>query len=124
MTPRFIPLLAGVLVLQIVLIVALNRGGDSLAALKTSTTLVPQAQQAALKREMEPSRLGKALSDTITRRVIIGVLLMLMVLPILTYSPTDYSSEYGLQHLFWFGRSNCHLIQGDFKCERNNWITQ
>ena len=55
------------------------------------------AQQAALKREMEPSRLGKALSDTITRRVIIGILGMLMVLPVLTYTNTDFSSEYGLR---------------------------
>jgi hypothetical protein len=60
---------------------------------------------------MEPSRLGKALSDTITRRVIIGVLGMLMVLPILTYSDSDYSSEYGLRKIFWFGRSDC-AIQG------------
>jgi hypothetical protein len=56
---------------------------------------------------MEPSRLGKALSDTTTRRVIIGVLGMLMILPLLTYSNTDYSSEYGLRSIFWFGRSNC-----------------
>ena len=30
-----------------------------------------------------------------------------MVLPLLTYSEIDYSSEYGLRELFWFGRSNC-----------------
>lgn len=65
---------------------------------------------------MEPSRLGKALSDTITRRVIIGILLMLMVLPILTYSGVDYSVEYGLRKLFWYGRSNCKNIGGDFNC--------
>ena len=39
-----------------------------------------------LKRELEPSRLGKALSDTLTRRLIIGVLLLLMVLPAITFN--------------------------------------
>jgi hypothetical protein len=73
---------------------------------------------------MEPSRLGKALSDTTTRRVIIGVLGMLMFLPILTYSATDYSSEYGLRKLFWYGRSNCANVNGTFMCEKGNWITK
>lgn len=72
---------------------------------------------------MEPSRLGKALSDTTTRRVIIGVLLMLMVLPALTYSGTDYSSEYGLRSLFWYGRSTCNQVKGEFFCNRNNWVS-
>ena len=72
---------------------------------------------------MEPSRLGTALSDTTTRRVIIGVLLMLMVLPVLTYSGVDYSSEYGLRELFWFGRSNCKTVGGEFKCDSKSWIT-
>ena len=49
MTPRFITVLAGMLVLQIALIVALNRSGDSLAAVKTATTLVAETQHAALK---------------------------------------------------------------------------
>ena len=36
--------------------------------------------QSLFKKETDPSKLGKALSDTTTRRVLIGVLLMLMVL--------------------------------------------
>lgn len=63
------------------------------------------AQQAALKREMEPSRLGKVMSDTIIRKVIIGILIMLMVLPIITYAGIDYTMEYGLDKIFWYGRS-------------------
>ena len=43
------------------------------------------------KRETDPSKLGKALSDRNTREVIIGVLLMLMVLPLLTPTETDYA---------------------------------
>jgi hypothetical protein len=71
---------------------------------------------------MEPSRLGKALSDTTTRRVIIGVLGMLMVLPVLTYSNEDFSSEFGLRQLFWFGRSDCSKVNGNFFCDKGNWI--
>jgi hypothetical protein len=63
------------------------------------------AQQAALKREMEPSRLGKVMSDTIIRKVIIGILIMLMVLPIITYAGIDFTMEYGLDKVFWYGRS-------------------
>lgn len=77
------------------------------AKLKEQQKLSANASQAMLKRELEPSRLGNALSDTTTRRVIIGVLGMLMILPLLTYTRTDYSSEYGIKQLFWFGRSNC-----------------
>jgi len=70
----------------------------------------PQKEQESLfKRETDPSKLGKALSDTNTREVIIGVLLMLMVLPLLAPSEIDYSQEYGLREIFWMGRSNCVL---------------
>jgi hypothetical protein len=69
---------------------------------------------------LEPSRLGKALSDTLTRRLIIGVLLLLMVLPAITYQGNDISFQYGLKKLFWFGRSNC---DGNFYCDRSQvWI--
>ena len=82
------------------------------------------AQQAKLKRELEPSRLGKALSDTLTRRLIIGVLLLLMVLPAITFNQQDYSFQFGIRQLFWFGRSNCSSIDGDFNCDiKANWTT-
>ena len=32
---------------------------------------------------------------------------MLMILPLLTPTETDFSQEYGLRELFWMGRSNC-----------------
>jgi len=56
--------------------------------------------------------------------LIIGVLLLLMVLPAITYSQADISHNYGLKQLFWFGRSDCHLIKGSFDCEKNGWITE
>ena len=49
-------------------------------------------QQGSLfKKETDPSKLGKALSDRNTREVIIGVLLMLMILPLLSPTEIDYS---------------------------------
>lgn len=59
------------------------------------------------KRETDPSKLGKALSDRNAREVIIGVLLMLMVLPLLAPTETDFVQEMGLREIFWMGRSNC-----------------
>lgn len=50
-----------------------------------------------LVRETDPSKLGKALSDTNTRELIIGVLLMLMVLPLLSPSELDYSKASGVR---------------------------
>jgi hypothetical protein len=61
------------------------------ARLREATKLAQSANEAMLKRELEPSRLGKALSDVLTRRLIIGVLVMLMVLPAITYSSSDIS---------------------------------
>ncbi|CDW71083.1 adenylyl cyclase [Stylonychia lemnae] len=89
-----------------------------------TTTNEEENEQSLFKKETDPSKLGKALSDTITRRVIIGVLLMLMVLPLLSYSENDFSSEYGLREIFWFGRSQCSKANGDFYCENGNWVTQ
>ena len=59
------------------------------------------------KRETDPTKLGKAFSDRTTKEVIIGVLLMLMVLPLLTPTESNYADSYGLRELFWMGRSNC-----------------
>ena len=82
------------------------------------------AQQAKLKRELEPSRLGKALSDTLTRRLIIGVLLLLMVLPAITFNMTDISCQYGIRNVFWFGRSSCDVWNADFHCDdKIGWLS-
>lgn len=70
--------------------------------------------ESLFKRETDPSKLGKALSDRNTREVIIGVLLMLMILPLLTPTQTDFSQEYGLREIFWMGRSNCQTEVAPF----------
>ena len=86
---------------------------------------VKDEEESQFKKETDTSKLGRILSDVITRRVIIiGVLLMLMVLPLLTYTQTDYSGSYGLREIFWYGRSNCIDTTNDFYCSSNQqWVT-
>ena len=83
------------------------------ARLKEQQKLSKNVQQAALNRELEPGNIGRSLSDALTRRLIILILLLLMVLPAITYTAFDVSQQYGLKTLFWFGRSNCFDIGGD-----------
>ena len=71
--------------------------------------VAPAETESLFRKETDPSKLGKALSDTNTREVIIGVLLMLMVLPLLAPTEIDFSQEYGVRELFWMGRSNCKV---------------
>lgn len=59
------------------------------------------------KDGMDPQTLGKNLSDVTTRRVIIGVLLMLLFLPLLQVGAVDNAPYFGLKTLFWTGRSGC-----------------
>jgi len=42
------------------------------------------------------------------------VLTLLMALPAITYGSFDAAHQYGLRQLFWFGKSNCKQIDGDF----------
>jgi hypothetical protein len=82
-------------------------------------------RQAAMNKEMDPTLLGKRLSDLTTKRVIIGVLLMIIFLPIMQVLPTDNTMYYGLQQIFWMGRSSC-ISDSQIACSKSqrNWITE
>ena len=82
-----------------------------------------EVEESVFKKETDPSKLGKALGDSINRRIIIGVLLMLMVLPLLSQDEMDYSGEYALREAFWFGRSSCTDPKGFF-CDQSTWLTK
>jgi hypothetical protein len=69
---------------------------------KAQARAAQNAKQAALKR-VEASRLGKVLSEMTTRRVLLGMLLMLLVLPFLSQPDTDNSRSFGLKLIFNFG---------------------
>lgn len=80
------------------------------------------ARQAAMNREMDPDRLGKKLSDVITRRVIIVVLLMIIFVPIMQVNEDDNSGYYGLEYLFWIGRSSSNFTENSEYGSKTNWI--
>merc|ERR1719201_1396731 len=69
---------------------------------KAQARAAQNAKQAALKR-VEASRLGKVLSEMTTRRVLLGMLLMLLVLPFLSHSAEDKSRSFGLKLIFNYG---------------------
>ena len=48
------------------------------------------------------SKLGAQLSESTTKRVIILVLIMLCVIPLLTYNPVDNQSVVALDILHWY----------------------
>lgn len=66
-----------------------------------------EEEETVFKKETDPNKLGKALSESINKKTIIGTLLMLMVLPLLSRNETDFSSQSALREVFWFGRSSC-----------------
>eukprot|EP00826_Nyctotherus_ovalis_P029142 TRINITY_DN2298_c0_g1_i4.p1 TRINITY_DN2298_c0_g1~~TRINITY_DN2298_c0_g1_i4.p1 ORF type:complete len:554 (+),score=153.31 TRINITY_DN2298_c0_g1_i4:610-2271(+) len=66
------------------------------------------AQQAAMKKEMDPNRLGKILSDTNTRKILIEVILMYMVYPFLVTENNPNVFEQNMSTLFLAGSSNCY----------------
>jgi len=85
-----------------------------------------EVEETLFKKETDPTKLGKALGESINRQTIIGVLLMLMVLPLLRRANNDFSGEHALREVFWFGRSNC-VNRDDanaFFCEQNDWLTE
>jgi len=79
-----------------------------------------EEEETVFKKETDPSKLGKALSESINKKTIIGTLLMLMILPLLSRSETDYSGNFGLREAFWFGRSSCTDPNGFYCKETGN----
>jgi len=85
-----------------------------------------EEEETVFKKETDPSKLGKALSEAINKKTIIGTLLMLMILPLLSRSETDYSGHYAIREAFWFGRSSCTDPNGFYCVETGNskWVTE
>ena len=80
-----------------------------------------EEEETEFKKETDPSKLGKSLSESINKKTIIGTLLMLMILPLLSRSDIDYSINYALREVFWFGRSSCTDPSG-FYCGNPTWL--
>lgn len=63
-----------------------------------------------MKKELEPSRLGVFLTDTITKKLVIVILALLMFLPLLSYNGADYSTVSSMRELFKLGSSSCEKV--------------
>jgi hypothetical protein len=72
---------------------------------------------------MDAEILGKKLSDITTRRVIIGVLALLLLLPLLQVVTVDNGKYYGLQQLYWVGSSASYNNQTGASDISNQIIT-
>jgi len=103
---RLVRLIRLIRIVKLYSMVRKAKDADGEEKLKAQARAAANAKQAALKR-VEASRLGKVLSEMTTRRVVIGVLMMLFILPNLTYEEVNYSKLWGLSQLMWLGRSDC-----------------
>merc|ERR1719487_2825564 len=118
---RLVRLIRLIRIVKLYSMVRKAKDADSEEKFKAQARAALNAKQAALKR-VEASRLGKVLSEMTTRRVVVGILLMLFILPLLQYDNKDNSKLWGLSQLTWFGRSNCTAVRGAvygaFHCDR------
>ena len=73
-----------------------NQGSVTKSLTKQGTNKNMQDSNADLSKISKESRLGSAMSDLTTRRVIILVLAMLLIIPLLTFSNNDSSMQFGL----------------------------
>lgn len=65
--------------------------------------------------ELAPeSHVGAAMSDLTTRRVIVLVLVMLIAIPLMSYSTTDYSPQYGAQLVHSYALKNVSVSTGEY----------
>eukprot|EP01022_Parablepharisma_sp_SALTPOND_P033473 TRINITY_DN88809_c2_g1_i1.p2 TRINITY_DN88809_c2_g1~~TRINITY_DN88809_c2_g1_i1.p2 ORF type:complete len:477 (-),score=30.94 TRINITY_DN88809_c2_g1_i1:799-2229(-) len=67
-----------------------------------------------MKKELDPNELGKMLSDTTTRKILIGVILMYIAYPFLTYVNDQEVFYNGLKQIFRVGSSSCREPSNPF----------
>jgi len=77
-----------------------------------------EVEESEFKKETDPSKLGKALEESINKKTIVGLLFMLMFLPLLSPTEKDFSANFTLREVFWFGISSCRDPTG-FYCNPN-----
>ena len=62
-----------------------------------SATIVPDNEDTELNKMPPESHVGAEMSDRTTKKVIVGILIMLMVIPLLQVQELEYVNEYGMQ---------------------------
>ena len=97
------------------------------AKLREQQKMSNNLEQAKLARDLEPSSLGSHLSDFLTRRLVLGILMLLMVLPLLSFKGENHSAQAGLRELYKIGTSNCKhdgIIDPNTLCNKYDWVTK
>jgi len=61
-----------------------------------SATIVPETQDVELNNMPPESHVGAEMSDRTTKKVIVGILIMLMVIPLLQVDELEYINEYSM----------------------------
>merc|ERR1719498_1010230 len=89
---RLVRLIRLIRIVKLYSMVRKAKDADSEEKFKAQARAAANAKQAALKR-VEASRLGKVLSERTTRKVIVGILLMLFVLPNLSPAEMDHGKD-------------------------------
>lgn len=72
-----------------------NSSASIAKAEKPKASIKKRGSVSNLLKEEEESKVGAAMSDITTKRVIVLVLVMLICIPLMTYSPTDISPSFG-----------------------------
>jgi len=107
---RLVRLVRLIRIVKLYSMVSKAKDAEQEEKMKAQARLAANAKQAALKR-VEASRLGKVLAERTTRKVIVGILTMLLVLPNIQPKTDDQSKAWGLETLFWFGQSDCRTVR-------------
>lgn len=79
-------------------------------------------EQESFSADLGGSKIGKELSEFTTRRVIIGVLMMLFIFPLLALDERDYSANYGIQQLAAYANETVVVSDAYKTLSINNFI--
>lgn len=92
---------------------------------RTVSSLEKDDEDDLLDELLPESHVGKTMSDLTTRRVIVGVLSMLILLPLFTYTPTDESAmnQARLCHVMYVQKDLCDVTNSSCKLLNEGWET-
>ena len=93
---------------------------------KKEGTIIPAEYDDALENMPPESHVGAEMSDRTTKKVIVGCLIMLIVIPLLQVTDVEYLDEYGMQMVFErreninFG-SNIFISMNEMQSSYKSW---
>ncbi len=85
-----------------------------------SSSIVPDRDESELDDMPPESHVGAEMSDRTTKKVIVGILIMLMVIPLLQVDEIEYINEYGM-HMVLEQRTSLNQIGQDVGFDGLDW---